>query len=474
MIKARMFILMLIVMFIIANVVQAQIPDTLWSKTYGGSDNDYGYDLKQTLDGGYIIAGSTASFGSGWWNIYLVKTDAMGDTVWTNFYSAEGPDIAYCVEQTNDNGYIVACEGFANLIKLDEFGDSVWTQNYGIIANAVHQTTDGGYIVGGSMNIEGFGCACLIRTDEFGNCIWQKPYIMGDVNPITKLLQTPDGGFIAAGPVYSEQSWWDYFLIKTNASGDTVWTRRYGAIIYPEEAYALQQTSDGGYIISGLYFWTVKTDANGDTLWTSYYGSGESACAFSIRETCDRGFIISGSLDPAGMRDDSQFYLVKIDSLGTIIWEQFYGTPGGWDYGQSVCITNDGGCAFAGWTNSFSAGDMDIWLIKLESMADLYGYLPGDVNMYGGAWPPAVTGPDITYLVNYFRGLPTSYPCFFDGFWSSADANGDCIVIGGDVTKLVNVFLGISSIGYCPSYPPMWLTPDDLPQEAPEGWSGCE
>jgi len=107
-----------------------------------------------------------------------------------------------------------------------------------------------------------------------------------------------------------------------------------------------------------------------------------------------------------------------------------------------------------------------------------YEYLPGDVNMSGGAWPPLATGPDVTYLVNYFRGIPTSIPCNFDGnlglFWCSADANGDCSLIGSDVTKLVNFFRGIDSIGYCADYEPAWPTPADLPDEAPDGWPGCD
>jgi len=101
-------------------------------------------------------------------------------------------------------------------------------------------------------------------------------------------------------------------------------------------------------------------------------------------------------------------------------------------------------------------------------------YYPGDVNMFVSAWPPAATGPDVTYLVNYFRGFETSQSCLLDGFWCSADANGDCNVIGADVTKLVNVFRGIGNIGYCADHPPAWLTPDDFPTEAPSGWPNCE
>ncbi|MCP4581945.1 MAG: DUF1565 domain-containing protein [candidate division Zixibacteria bacterium] len=103
-----------------------------------------------------------------------------------------------------------------------------------------------------------------------------------------------------------------------------------------------------------------------------------------------------------------------------------------------------------------------------------YEYLPGDANMYNGAWPPSVIGGDVTYLVNYFRSLPSSQPCLLEGFWCSADANGDCLVIGSDVTKLVTYFRGMTELSYCHDLEPMWPTPDDLPIEAPSGWPNCE
>ncbi|MCP4581559.1 MAG: S8 family serine peptidase [candidate division Zixibacteria bacterium] len=105
---------------------------------------------------------------------------------------------------------------------------------------------------------------------------------------------------------------------------------------------------------------------------------------------------------------------------------------------------------------------------------DGYEYLPGDVNMANGTWPPSSIGGDVTYLVNYFRALPSSQACLVGGFWGSADANGDCMIIGSDVTKLVNYFRGTTDIEYCPSYPPVWPTPDDLPPSAPPGWPNCE
>ncbi len=103
-----------------------------------------------------------------------------------------------------------------------------------------------------------------------------------------------------------------------------------------------------------------------------------------------------------------------------------------------------------------------------------YEYLPGDANMYNGLWPPQVIGGDVTYLVNYFRGVEACQPCPLDDFWCSADANGDCNIIGSDVTRLVNYFRGNVSLLYCPDYEPLWLTPDDLPAEAPVGWPNCD
>ncbi|MCP4581568.1 MAG: hypothetical protein GY839_08095 [candidate division Zixibacteria bacterium] len=92
--------------------------------------------------------------------------------------------------------------------------------------------------------------------------------------------------------------------------------------------------------------------------------------------------------------------------------------------------------------------------------------------MAAGGWPPAFIGGDVTYLSYFFRGLTD--PCNLEGFWASADANGDCLVIGNDVTKMVAVMRGIGSILYCPDYEPAWPTSGDVPPVAPEGWPNCD
>ena len=103
-----------------------------------------------------------------------------------------------------------------------------------------------------------------------------------------------------------------------------------------------------------------------------------------------------------------------------------------------------------------------------------YAYLPGDVNMLNGIWPPSTLGADVTYLVSYFRGVVTNQPCLLSGFWASADINGDCSVLGSDVIRMVNYFRGNGAIEFCGNYQPLWPTQGDLPDTPPSGWPNCE
>jgi hypothetical protein len=117
-------------------------------------------------------------------------------------------------------------------------------------------------------------------------------------------------------------------------------------------------------------------------------------------------------------------------------------------------------------------GELDLQLRTGAIYPLVNEYLPGDANMSNGQWPAQVIGSDVTYLVGYFRGINPG--CDIAGFYNSADVNGDCLVIGSDVTRMVNYFRGLNQISYCPDYPPLWLSPDDLPTTMPDGWPNCE
>jgi len=213
------------------------------------------------------------------------------------------------------------------------------------------------------------------------------------------------------------------------------------------------------------------------TDWDTQVGTGKVIALDDILADNDvtlrRTGTLTGTVDD--VTDPIEGVLVTVEGVDTDLTDEFGGYSIGGIYDGDYNIT-------------FSHVDYDevayvdhhiyenppanVLDVSMES--GFHQYLPGDINMSAGTWPSAATGPDVTYLVNYFRGVETSHSCLLDGFWCSADANGDCNIIGSDVTKLVNVFRGEGSILYCEDYPPAWPTPADLPAEAPSGWPNCE
>ncbi len=256
-----------------------------WAKTYGGIDDDTAFSVHQTSDGGYIVAGWTTSFGAGGRDVFLVKTDANGNIQWAKTYGGTSGDLAYSVQQTSDGGYIVAGTTWSFgaggddifLIKTDASGNIQWAKTYGGTgyeeASSVQQTSDGGYIVAGYTGSFGFGDILLIKTDANGNIIWAKTYGGIDHEEASSVHQTSDGGYIVAGYTGSFGAGAvDIFLIKTDANGNLIWAKTYGGIS-DDMAPSVQHTSDGGYIVGGFTgsfgagsadILLIKTDANGN------------------------------------------------------------------------------------------------------------------------------------------------------------------------------------------------------------------
>ncbi len=301
--------------------------DTLWTKTFGGAGNDYGYDVIQTLSGEFIITGVTKSFGAGGYDVYLIKLDMTGNLLWSKTYGGLGNEWANSVLQTNTGEYIVI--GTTNtdslvtspqtyLIKTDMNGDTLWTKIFsGTIAATGCLTNDGGFIITGQVYdfVSGEYDACLIKTDSTGNILWTKAY-GGTMNDYGNAVQqTNDGGYIVAGNTWSFGAGsMDVYLIKTNSSGDTLWSRTFGGSQY-DYGTSVQQTSDGGYIVGGKSgnfsdYYLIKTDVNGDTLWTRRGGTNFEG-GTSIQQSSDQGYIITSS----GAAYDN-LHLFKTDPFG--------------------------------------------------------------------------------------------------------------------------------------------------------------
>jgi len=361
-------------------------PDTLWTRTYGGTATDWGSSVQETSDGGFIIVGTTGSFGPSE-DVYLIKTDGGGDTLWTRKYGGPSDEWGISVQETSDGGYILVGKtdsfGAGNsdyyLVRTDENGDSLWTRTYGGNANdigrSVRQTTDGGYIVVGETYSFGAGDQdiYLVKTDGNGDALWTRTYGGANGEGGNSVRQTTDGGYIIAGWTASYGAGnGDVYLIKTDESGNVVWERTYGASDN-DVGYSVQQTDDNGYIVAGWTysfsfesdFYLVRTDENGDALWTGVYGQQDGANneARSVWQTSDGGYVAAGYTNESGIFFD--VYLLKVDALGTSQWIETYGGDDN-DLGYSVQQTSDGGFIVAGYTASFGAGGDDVYLIRLK------------------------------------------------------------------------------------------------------------
>ncbi|GAG66982.1 unnamed protein product, partial [marine sediment metagenome] len=249
-------------------VSYAQAPDTLWTKTYGGADYDYGESVQQTFDGGYIVVGYTYSFGSGYDDVYLIRTNANGDTQWSKTYGAADYDAGSSVEQCPDSGYVIA--GLAD-----------WS-------------------------VPGTGAFYLIRTNTMGDTLWTKKF-SGDYEEVSNsVTQTADEGYIIVGLTFSfgpgTPDYSNIYLIKTDSIGDTIWTKTFGGMDW-EDGYSVKQISDGGYIITGftttfgagaMDAYLIKTDSLGDTVWTRTYGGIEDDWGNEVQQTSDGGYIVVG------------------------------------------------------------------------------------------------------------------------------------------------------------------------------------
>ena len=319
-------------------VTMAVGQDTTFVHAIGGTGYDYGRDVHQTFDGGFIITGSTGSFGFGNSEMYIVKIDSFGNYEWSKTYGTPETDRGIAIEQTPDSGFITV--GYTNsfgaggydvyLVRIDKNGDSLWTKTYGgsdwDLGFGVKPTADGGYIIVG-------------ETYSFGN---------GDN---------------------------DVYLIKTDSVGDTLWTKTYGGN-GSDFGRSIALTSDGGYIIGGgtssfgagkLDVYAVKTTANGDTIWTSTSGGIEDDWGNVVVESIDGNFYsIVGVTESfgSGKRD---FYIVGFDdTTGTQEWNSWFGGIED-EEGNDLVQNPDGSYGLIGYTKSFGKLPVDFVFYKTTS-----------------------------------------------------------------------------------------------------------
>jgi len=389
------------------------VPEVEWEKTFGGGVWDFAVSVRQTMDGGYIIAGTTESYGAGGGDAYLVKTDASGNKEWEKTFGGSGSEAANSVLQTTDGGYIIVGwtssygvgGGDIYLVKTDASGNKEWDKTFGGSGGeeawSVEQTTDGGYIIAGSTASYGAGIndIYLVKTDASGNEEWEKTFGGSNNDYAYSVQQTTDGGYIIAGGTTSYGAGSDdIYLVKTDASGNEEWEKTFGGSNFEYAAF-VQQTTDGGYIIAAVTesygagdrdIYLVKTDASGNKEWEKTFGGSACDESLSVQQTTDGGYIVAGWLNSygAGLYDA---WVVKTDALGNMEWEKTLGGSGN-DYANCAQQTTDGGYIVAGATESYGAGCTDVYLVKLSFLLNTPVGSNVTVSLEGGT----VTFPTVS------------------------------------------------------------------------------
>ncbi|UCF80275.1 MAG: thrombospondin type 3 repeat-containing protein [Acidobacteriota bacterium] len=394
----------------------------------------------------------------------LFHPAAFAEITWARTYGGGGSDVAYSVQQTRDGGYVVA--GITNsfgadyydddydilVLKLDALGKIRWQKTYGgasdDCAYSIQQTTDGGYVVAGYTFSFGVGGGVwpgymniwVLKLDADGNVgplfpgTWRRAYGGDDWDEARSVQQTADGGFIVSGYTWSfggprRNAW----VLKLNPYGRVIWQKVYGG----DEVTSIQQTMDGGFVASGYIdtdtpawpdgwldndIWVLRLDAWGNVYWSKSYGSGNWEFTASIEETTCCGFVVTG----ATWSDDSQSFdvlVLKLGASGNVSWQKTYSRIIMDEWPASIRQTADGGFVVAGYTDSVGAGGYDFWVLKL----DVCGNVTWQKTYYNGS-PTKIGEPiqqtgDGGYVV---AGYTDSVGAGGYDFWVlKLDANGE-------------------------------------------------
>ncbi len=314
--------------------VNAQ-PDSVWSRTYGGESTESCLSIIQTHDNGFALTGISSMRAGTRWDFGLVRTDQNGNELWARSYGTDSMDYCNDVVECDDGGFLLIGPteyfeaGGSNLliVRTDTEGDSLWATILGWPGfercNAVIRTSDGGYAIGGSNTFNHSMNFWLVKLESDGDTLWTKSYGREDrQEECFVLLETEDADLVLAGNTYMPgPPEHDFMIIKTNLDGDSLWSKTFGGDD-TEYCRDMIQTHDGGFALSGVTFslcegnncfWLVRTDSAGDSLWTRAYSGEYLSDCNSIIETSDRGLAMAGYGSGAQS-------LLRLTSEGDSLW----------------------------------------------------------------------------------------------------------------------------------------------------------
>lgn len=305
----------------------------LWQKIYGGAKPDYPYSMVATHDGNYLITGFSQSFGPGDYDVYLIKVDGNGDKIWEKVFNGWGNEEAREIIKTSDNNYMI----------VGTSASSNWTSGQN---------------------------AFLMKVDVDGNMLWRKFYGGSNMEYGNTVKQCSDGGYIMGGQTYSQGQDGNTYIVRTNSSGDTLWTRHFGGAL-SQEATSIVSHSDGSatFVVrdstanSDIDVRIMKVDANGGVVFDKSYGGSQKDTPKTIGKTSDGGFIV-GAISRSFGWINPDMWLMKMNSNGDTLWTQHYGQT---DHEHCHLAKEhiDGGILAIGHSRSYSPGQK-IMFLKLD------------------------------------------------------------------------------------------------------------
>ncbi|WGS64977.1 fibronectin type III domain-containing protein [Marinitoga aeolica] len=347
-----------------------------WQKTFGGSDMDEAYSIQETSDNNFIIAGYTRSTDKdisnnhGNFDYWIIKTDSEGNLLWQKTFGGNGEDIAFSILETNNDNFIIAGTSASNngkfsnnhgdfdywIIKTNNEGNLLWQKNFGgsdwDIAYSMQKTNDNCFIIVGYTKSNdndilfnhGNFDYWIVKIDSYGNLLWQKTFGGSNDDYAQSIEKTSDGGFIIVGYTNSNDSDvtdnhgdYDYWVIKIDNNGNLLWQKTFGGS-KNDYAYNIKKTIDNNFIISGesysndgdvtdnhgnYDYWIIKIDNNGNLLWQKTFGGSDNDCAQSVEEANYGSLIITGYTksnngDITNNHGSYDYWIIKTDKNGNI------------------------------------------------------------------------------------------------------------------------------------------------------------
>jgi len=378
--------------------------------TFGGPDNDIGYSLCKTPTGGYLLAGSTRGYDKGSEDMFIIKLGSYGNLHWSKVYGNKHADVLRSVISI-ENGFLFTGQTWDGhsirsdiyLLKIDLNGEKVFEQFYGTpsrdAGHKVIASIDGGYIIlAYTRGIEPRGDFLLIKTDSFGNELWRQNYGTELDDIAFGLFEDKEGKILIFGSIGSfyydihynfHNHDADMVLIQTDPDGNVLWQNTFGEDGH-DLGYDVEPAPDGGYYLFGssqsygaksFDMLLIKVDEMGNKEWYRIYGGNEYEYGLSMDVNTNGELFLFGTTKSFGYSGSADFYLLKTDEEGDIIWETTIGGNDS-DFGNTVVATADSGCAVIGSTESFGAGGHDFLFVKLDKdgmIEDLLNDLP-DTN----------------------------------------------------------------------------------------------